>query len=502
MKTILEYLELSRVRNPEKSAVIDEHTSCTYSQLEQRAKQIGSFLIPVVERRQSVVCYMDKSVGCLQAFFGIVYAGGFYTLLDPSFPQERVAQILGVLKPAVILTTHGYDDQVSKLGQGQNIIYLEDIPETVDELALNARRAAALDTDPLYCNFTSGSTGVPKGVLVAHRSVIEFIDVFTRTFGLTEKDVFGNQAPFDFDVSVKDIYSSLKVGGTLVLIPKPYFMFPVKLVEMLQQYHVTTLIWAVSALCMIMRLHALKAIRPDAINKIMFSGEVMPIKQFNKWRKAYPDAMFVNLYGPTEITCNCTYYIVDREFTEEDKIPMGIPFDNEHVFLLDDQDHLAIGDGVGEVCVSGTSVALGYYRNPEQTKKAFVQNPLQSDYPEVIYRTGDLATRDENGMFVFVGRKDFQIKHMGHRIELEEIETVLGNVEGVSHACCAYDQKHNKVVAFYVGEVDKVQIIEAMKKVVPEYMVPNVLKQMDQLPLTKNGKTDRKKLLADYLEGK
>lgn len=502
MKSVLEFLENSGNRFPDKAAVIDEKTQCSYFELIQRAKQIGSFLSPMVDRRQSVVCYMDKSVGCLQAFFGIVYAGGFYTLLDPSFPQERVAQILGVLKPAAILTTHGYDDQVSKLGEDQNLIYLEDIPETVDELVLNAKRGAALDTDPLYCNFTSGSTGVPKGVLVAHRSVIEFIDVFTRTFGLSGHDVFGNQAPFDFDVSVKDIYSSIKMGGTLVLIPKPYFMFPVKLVEMLQEHHVTTLIWAVSALCMIMRLHALKAIRPDAINKIMFSGEVMPIKQFNKWRKAYPDAMFVNLYGPTEITCNCTYYIVDREFAEEDKIPMGIPFDNEHVFLLDENDHLATGDGVGEVCVSGTSVALGYYRNPEQTKKAFVQNPLQSDYPEVIYRTGDLATRDENGMFVFVGRKDFQIKHMGHRIELEEIETVLGNVDGVSHACCAYDEKHNKVVAFYVGEVDKVQIIDAMKKVVPEYMVPNVLKQMDQLPLTKNGKTDRKKLLADYLEGK
>ena len=501
MKTILEYLEASAQRSPEKTAVIDESTQCTYQELKDRARQIGSFLIPKTEGRESVVCLMDKSVTCLQAFLGIAYAGCFYTLLDPSFPKERVDQILSVLTPKVIFTTQAYADRVEELGLSDRVIFLERVPETEDALLLNERRVQICDTDPLYCNLTSGSTGVPKGVLVSHRSVIDFIGVFTRTFGLSEQDVFGNQAPFDFDVSVKDIYSSLMVGGTLVLIPKAYFMFPVKLVEMLQAHHVTTLIWAVSALCMIMRLHALKAVRPDAINKIMFSGEVMPIKQFNKWRAAYPDAMFVNLYGPTEITCNCTYYIVDREFSEEDKIPMGIPFDNERVFLLDDQDHLVTGDGAGEVCVAGTSVALGYYRNPEQTKKAFVQNPLQSDYPEIIYRTGDLA-KVENGQLVFVGRKDFQIKHMGHRIELEEIEAVLGNVEGVTHACCGYDEKHNKVVGFYCGEADKVRIIDAMKKSVPEYMVPNVLKQMDQLPMTKNGKTDRKKLLSDYLERK
>lgn len=501
MKTVLELLENSSRRTPGKTAVIDEKGSCTYAELENRAREIGSFLIPRTSGRESVVCLMDKSISCLQAFLGIAYAGCFYTLLDPSFPGERVEQILNVLTPRVIFTSRAYEERVRELGLSQRVTFLEDVQEKPDEALLTSRRRRICDTDPLYCNFTSGSTGVPKGVLVAHRSVLEFIGVFTKTFGLSQEDVFGNQAPFDFDVSVKDIYSSLMVGGTLVLIPKAYFMFPVKLVEMLQEHHVTTLIWAVSALCMLMRLHALKAVRPDAIHKIMFSGEVMPIKQFNKWRQAYPDAMFVNLYGPTEITCNCTYYIADREFSEDEKIPMGIPFENENVFLLDEQNHPVMDGGVGEVCVAGTSVALGYYRNPEQTKKAFVQNPLHQDYPEIIYRTGDLATV-ENGQFVFVGRKDFQIKHMGHRIELEEIETVLGNVEGITHACCAYDQKHNKVIGFYCGEVERAAILEEMKKTVPEYMVPNVLRQMERLPLTKNGKTDRKALLADYLEGK
>ncbi len=501
MKNVLEYLENSAQKYPDKTAVIDPDGQCSYSELIARAKVIGTVLAEHIQRHQPVVCYMDKSVSCLQAFFGIVYAGGFYTLLDPSFPQERVNQILNVLQPAAVLTTHAYDAEVEKLGENQNLIYLEEIGGDINEAVLAQRRACAVDLDPLYCNFTSGSTGVPKGVLVGHRSVIDFIDIFTERFGITNEDVIGNQAPFDFDVSVKDIYPAIKTGATLVIIPKAYFMSPVKVIDMLDDHHVTTMTWAVSALCMLIRLHGFKYKVPGAIKRIMFSGEVMPIKQLNKLRGYYPNAMYVNLYGPTEITCNCTYYILDKEFGEDEKIPAGIPFDNETVFLLDENDHPVAEDGiVGEICVAGTALALGYYNNPEVTAKHFVQNPLNKLYPERIYRTGDLGSY-QNGLLYFAGRKDFQIKHMGHRIELEEIETVLGNVEGVSHACCAYDEARNKVVAFYVGEVEKAQIISRMKETVPEYMVPNVFKQMESMPLTKNGKTDRKALFQMYKEG-
>ena len=499
MKNVLEYLEQSAQRNPLKTAVLDPDSSCDYMTLETRAKQIGTKLSKLVKPRQPVVCYMDKSVQCLQAFFGIVYSGCFYTLLDPSFPEDRVHQILEVLEPAAILTTHAYDGEVGKL-KGCQPIYLEDIGTEIDQDLLARRRAGANDTDPLYCNFTSGSTGVPKGVLVCHRSVIDFINVFTDRFGITGEDVIGNQAPFDFDVSVKDIYPAMKTGATLVIIPKAYFMSPVKVIDMLEDNSVTTMTWAVSALCMLIRLHGFKYKVPHAINRIMFSGEVMPIKQFNKLKKIYPDILYVNLYGPTEITCNCTYHILDREYGEGDKMPVGIPFDNETVFLLDENDQAVEGEGVGEICVSGTALALGYYNNPETTAKAFCQNPLNKKYPETIYRTGDLGYF-QDGLLYFCGRKDFQIKHMGHRIELEEIETVLGNVTGISHACCAYDQERNKVVGFYVGDTDKAQIVEQMKAKVPEYMVPNVLQSVDTMPLTKNGKTDRKTLFARYKEG-
>ena len=500
MKNVLEFLESTSLEVPGKIAAVDRDTQCTFKELNLKARMIGSFLAHRMERRQPVVCFMDKSVMCLQAFFGIVYGGGFYTLLDPGFPQERIQQILQVLHPALILTTHRYDSQCSKLGNEAPILFLEDIPEQEDQQIISRRRREMMDTDPLYCNFTSGSTGVPKGVLVAHRSVIDFINTFTEKFGICRQDVIGNQAPFDFDVSVKDIYSSLKTGATLVMIPKEYFITPTKIMDMLDEYHVTTLIWAVSALCMLIRLHGFKHKIPRDIRRIMFSGEVIPIKQLNQLREYYPNAQYVNLYGPTEITCNCTYCILDHRYEDGDKIPIGIPFDNETVFLLDDQDREVQDGGQGEICVAGSCLALGYYNDPETTRKYFVQNPLNTLYPEIIYRTGDLGYY-KDGVLYFSGRKDFQIKHMGHRIELEDIEASLSAVEGISHVCCAYDMERNKLVAFYAGTAGKLDIIRKLKYTLPEYMIPNVYRKVERMPLTKNGKTDRKLLFREYKEG-
>lgn len=501
-RNILEYLEHSAECFPDKIAVKDEKNSCTYQELAHRAREIGSFLSDKTGKRKPVVCFMEKSVVALQCFMGIVSAGDFYVLVDPGFPEKRICQMLDVLKPDVILTQEIYRQKLQETGYQGQIFEAEHIKTEILENVLSEIRAQALDTDPLYSIFTSGSTGVPKGVLISHRCVIDFIDCFTETFKIEERDVIGNQAPFDFDVSVKDIYSCLKTGATLVLIPKSYFMFPNAVIDMLEENHVTTLIWAVSALCLLNRLHGLKYKVPKDIQKIMFSGEQMPVKQLNQWRSYYPNAMFVNLYGPTEITCNCTYYIIEKEFSEEEKLPLGQVFANERVFLLDGDEEVTQKNHPAEICVAGTTLALGYYNNPEMTKKVFVQNPLNQSYPEVIYRTGDLAYYGEDGMLYFSGRKDFQIKHMGHRIELEEIETVLGSLDEVEHVCCFFDEIKNKIVACYVGTADKVSIMEEMKTKVPEFMVPNVFWQRNELPLTKNGKTDRNQLKIMYAEGR
>lgn len=502
VKNILDYLENSAGRVPEKIAVADEKNAFTYEELLDKAERIGAALAKETAVRRAVPVYMDKSCNALAAFMGAVKAGCFYCLLDPSQPVERINMILSTLGAELMIVDEKSAKKQEKLGFTGKVFNIEELltytPSEKEREKLDAIRAEALDIDPLYSIFTSGSTGVPKGVIVNHRSVIDFIDCFTDTFHITQEDVIGNQAPFDFDVSVKDIYSTLKTGATMQIIPKKLFSFPMPLMDYLDDRKVTTLIWAVSALCIVTTLKGFEYKRPSQINKVIFSGEVMPVKHLNIWRETYPEAMFVNVYGPTEITCNCTYYIVDREFELDETLPMGKAFPNERVFLLDDEDRLVTPDMpevTGEICVSGTAVTLGYYNNKEKTSQAFVQNPLNDSYNEIIYRTGDLGYYSKTGELYFSSRKDFQIKHMGHRIELGEIDMAINAVDGVVRACCIFDKEGNKILGFYEGSADKKTITHELMKKLPKFMIPQEFIQVESMPVTKNGKIDRNALM-------
>lgn len=496
MKSVLEYLENTASVKGEEIAVACEGDSISWDDLCLTSKRIGSALSGSFMRRRAVPVLAEKSIDTLCAFFGAVYAGCFYVPLNPMLPQERLKHVLNTLGSDIIVTNEANAQLAGELAGEGNVLLISDLKKTeVNDSLINNVRLTAIDTDPLYAIFTSGSTGVPKGVLVSHRCVIDFIDGFTETFGITGDDVLANQAPFDFDVSVKDIYSCLKTGARLVLVPKRLFSLPVELVDYLCENDITTMIWAVSALCLITTFHGLDYKTPEKVNKILFSGEVMPFKHLKEWSSHLPDAMLVNLYGPTEITCNCTYYILEKGWQERESLPIGKAFPNRNVFLLDENNNEVIGtDGVGEICVAGTSVSLGYYNNKEQTEKAFVQNPLNKEYREIIYKTGDMAEYDADGNLCFRGRKDFQIKYMGHRIEIEEIEKAMESVSNIRRACCVFDEAKSRLYGFYVGDMDKKEFHSILKEKLPEFMVPSALRNIDEMPLTKNGKIDRKAL--------
>lgn len=503
MKNVLEFLERSAKRYPGKMAVSDENECCTYDELRKDARRIGSKLAEYSEPRNPIAVLAKKQVKTVKTFMGIVYAGCFYVYIDPSQPQSRLEKILETLDGRILIV----DDELQEMAaclkgtERMAVLCLETLFEDGVERTelLSKIQKQALDVDPLYAIFTSGSTGVPKGVLVGHRSVIDFVNHFVNLFHITEQDVIGNQAPFDFDVSVKDLYSSLCVGASLELIPKKFFSIPTALLDYLCDRKITTAIWAVSALCMITSLNGFSYRIPESLNKILFSGEVMPVKHLKKWQEALPNAMFVNLYGPTEITCNCTYYVVDRIFEPGERIPIGNAFPNEKVFLLDtDNKEVTQTNQIGEVCVAGTALALGYYNDPVKTQEVFVQNPLNNRFMEIIYRTGDLAHYGADGLLYFDTRKDFQIKHMGHRIELGEIETAMGRIDGVERVCCVFDEKKSKIIAYYEGNADKKKIAEGLAQWLPRYMYPNRYMQTEKFPLTKNGKIDREVLKKQY----
>lgn len=496
-KNVMEYLENSAVRFPNKTAVIDESGACTYQELLAACQTVGTALAGRIAVGTPVAVLMEKSIAALQAFWGIVYAGGYYVLLNPDLPEKRLGQIQEVLQAPVVITDARHHSLACALFPEGSVYRIEELTSgPIHGELLRTIRGRVIDADPLYANFTSGSTGIPKGVVVSHRSVIDFIEVFTNLFWLDPTDVFGNQAPFDFDVSVKDIYSSACVGGTLVILPKRLFSYPKELLDWLNEYKVTTLIWAVSALCLVSTFHGLDYRTPETVRNVLFSGETMPDRHLRAWREHLPNARFVNLYGPTEITCNCTYHILDGNRSYAEGIPIGRPFPNEHVFLLDGNDReVKVPNVVGEICVRGTALALGYCRAPEQTAVAFTQNPLNACYPELIYRTGDLGKYDDCGELMFCGRRDFQIKYMGHRIELEEIERAIGAMPDVERCCCVFDRQKNKLYGFYVGPAEPHTLRSQLQQELPLYMVPGALRRLPELPLNKNGKIDRTKLL-------
>lgn len=500
-RNVVELLENAAGLYQDKIAVRDMNGECSFAELCHNAKSVGSALTDYDIFGCTIPVYMEKGILTLEVFWGITYAGGSYSLLNPIQPADRIEKILEVLDAPVIITDGEHLSALKEMKHSAKILLAEELLKAeIQEDKLNIVKSRMIDTDALYVNFTSGSTGIPKGVVVSHGSVIEFIHYFTEIFGITSEDVIGNQAPFDFDVSVKDIYSMLLTGATLYIIPKDYFAFPKKILDVLVAEKITTLIWAVSALCVITTLKSFTYKVPSTVNKVLFSGEVMPTNHLKEWMRVLPDATFVNLYGPTEITCNCTYYVIDRA-SDEEKIPIGKAFPNERVFLLDDRQNEVVEPNVeGEVCVAGSTLALGYFRDKEKTAAAFVQNPLNDRNNELIYRTGDMAYYREDGNLIYVGRRDFQIKHMGHRIELGEIEACMNEIKDVERVCCLYDDGTQQIVAFYQGAAEKSAVREVLRGKLIKYMVPERYITVEVMPLTPNGKIDRKSLRQRYLE--
>lgn len=495
--TILDYLEETAERFPDKLAFADVSASITWSALVEKAKARAAVLSRYFEPGQAVPVMIEKSVKTLEYFFGALYAGCFYSYFDATFPDSRLNSMIETLGVRHIVADSRFEKKFSALNAEPLFFSKLEDENTPPRCYDDVRRRSIIDTDAAYANFTSGSTGTPKAVAVSHRSVIDFISCFTEIFGIRADDNIANQAPFDFDVSVKDIFSGVFTGASVHLVPKMFFSFPTKLLDYLEEREITVLIWAVSALCIVSTLNGFDYKVPAKLRMVMFSGEVMPVKQLAVWKRFVPAAEYINLYGPTEITCNCTYFRIPKDADIEGYargIPMGVSFPNERILLLDESDRPVTKPGVeGEVCVSGTCVALGYY-NSERTAEVFVQNPLNKAFFERIYRTGDLAVLGEDGNYYYIGRKDTQIKHMGHRIELGEIENAIARHDGISRACCIFAD--NKITAFYAGEErDKKDIVTLLKVSLPAYMVPSDFIRLAEFPLTKNGKIDRRALL-------
>lgn len=496
MKTSVTYwLDETARRFPLKAAYVDDKKTITFGELQRQAWAIGTRIIKKQIFRKPIVVFLERGVDSLTSFMGVAYSGNFYIPIDVDMPRSRVAKILENLQPALVITSVNLQSAFGKIDKHE-CLFFEDVDEAEgSENEIEEIRQKVIDTDLLYVLFTSGSTGMPKGVAITHRSVIDYIEWMTDTFAMKETDSFGNQAPFHFDLSVPDIYAAIKNGSTTYIIPKMLFSQPNLLLEYLKEKKINTIIWVPSALIVAAQPAAFRKIDLSGIlQRVLFCGEVMPNKQLNIWRRFLPNVLYVNLYGPAEITVSCTYYIVDREFADDEPLPIGIPAANTDILVLNNQNELAAVNEIGELCVRGTSLSPGYYNNPDKTSESFVQNPLNLSVPEIIYRTGDLVKYNEQGELIYLSRKDFQIKHLGHRIELGEIETAVSSLQEVTLCCCLYDEKHHRIVLFLDVELDKAYVINKISKLIPQYMLPRKIITLREMPMNANGKIDRVKL--------
>lgn len=503
---ILSILKQQAHLQQEKIALSDGTQHISYGAMYRHVQSCGTALLKYVKPNHNapVAVYIDRNPESILAFYSVAVTGNFYVPIDIMQPEQRIELILATLKPELIV--NATSRPAPKMTKHPILVvnYKDLLSHPADEAQLFDIEEHIIDTDPLYAMFTSGSTGVPKGALISYRSILDLTRQFQKEFNFSSDDIFGNQAPFDFDVSVKDIYCALNIGATIVSIPKVNFSFPKQLIAFLNQHKITIGIWSVSVLRIVENLKGLEQDTPQYMRQLMFSGEVMPNKVLNYWRQHLPHTQFVNLYGPTEITCNCSFYIVDKAFEDDEPLPIGTSFQNTRIILLDEKNRLITeAEQQGELCVIGSSLALGYYNNHDMTAQAFVQNPLNKAYSDIIYRTGDIASYNRDGLLMFHARKDQQIKHMGHRIELGEIESNANALPFIDAGVCLYDEQRERIVMFYQAEqeANKEIYIQMLKKL-PKYMVPNKMLHYKKLPLNKNGKIDRIKLREDYFAKK
>lgn len=494
---ILEYLEATAPRLPQKTAYSNGTEDLTFSALWNASRAVGSALLRRGYHRAPVAILMNKHPNEIAAFFGAVYAGCYYVPLDPEMPAARMELILQSVDAKVMITDQKGERLAKNLEfKGEILSYELLAGEEIDPNALSLVRKKQIDTDPIYVVFTSGSTGVPKGVVACHRSVIDYTEALCSALGFSEENVFANQTPLFFDAPLKELMPVIKFGATAYLVPKKYFLFPMTLCDFLNEHRINTVCWVVSALTMISSLGVLEKNPPKYLKTVAFGSEVFPRRQYDLWREALPKAKFFNLYGPTEATGMSCYWAAERALEEGEAIPVGVPFRNTDLFLVGEDGREVKNGETGEIYLRGTCVTLGYVNNPEKTAEAFVQNPLQSAYPETVYRTGDLGYFNQYGELVFVCRKDAQIKHMGHRIELGEIEAAASSCEAVTRACCIYNSEAQKLLLYYTGEIDAEALLQFLRTYLPKYMMPTNAYRLEKMPLTPNGKLDRRALAA------
>ncbi|MBQ7490880.1 MAG: amino acid adenylation domain-containing protein [Bacteroidales bacterium] len=497
---LIEYFIETVKRFPDRTAIVDGEKRLSFSELDIRARKMAKVIVDTCQcKNRPIAMFMPKSAEALQTDLAITYSGNTYMNLDVKNPAERLGNILALIQPAAVITNSRFKAIIEPIASDSiNVLNIDEMAESTEFPSADwflSHISNLIDTDPYCIINTSGSTGTPKGVVLNHKSFIDFMAQTFDEYRFSENDVIGSLSPVVFDIWSYEMCLLMGKGACIVVIPDTYSAFPVKILQLMQQHSVSYIFWVPTIMVNIANMGLLEQVKLPALRLCWFAGEVFPTKQFNIWRHNLPQTTFANFYGPIEITLDCVYYTVEREIADDEPIPIGKPFRNTDILILDENNqNITEANKEGELCIRGTSLAMGYYNNPEKTAAAFVQNPLNQSYPEIIYRTGDMVFINDLGEIVFKGRKDSLIKHMGYRIELGEIEHVIINtLKLVKNGCVVYQHQRKEITLYYEAEneLTAADFRKAIGNTLPKYMVPVVYHHLPELKRNTNGKIDR-----------
>lgn len=505
-------------RAPDATALVQGSESVTYRQLDEDSSRLATWLraTGLVPGDRVAFC-LPKSFASVTCAFGIMKAGGVYVPIDAHGPAPRASYILRDCGVRCLVTTSRWLAALGELGDAlpETVVTVDEPPGADGPAGRRVSWAAIVSeatplgephrgvaSDLAYILYTSGSTGVPKGVMISHQAALTFVEWAARCFALTPEDVLSSHAPFHFDLSIFDLYAAAAVGAAVVLLPERLSTFPVKLTEAVRTHGITVWYSVPSALVLMLTRGRFAEADLTTLRTVLFAGEVFPLKYLRMLREATPARLF-NLYGPTE-TNVCTYHeVTELPPDDEGAIPIGVAVDNYDVFALDDRGRRIAAGETGELLARGPGLMTGYWGDRAKTDAVLVQNPLQPHFAELVCRTGDLVRRDEEGRFLYMGRKDHMVKVRGYRVELGEVESALYRHPGVREAAVIVDRGADgldRLKAFVVaapeGELAATDVQSFCSGRLPKYMVPEVVEFRDELPKTSTGKVNRPALAA------
>jgi amino acid adenylation domain-containing protein len=504
-KTVLhEIFEKQVDRAPDAVALVFKDAELTYRELDNRANQVGRRLRSLGIGPESLVgVFMERSIEMVVALYGILKAGGAYVPLDPEYPKDRLAFMIEDTQIPVILTQKHLLEALPK--NHSKIICLDADWNSISESKPDRLEIENTEENLAYVIFTSGSTGKPKGVMNEHRGICNRLYWMQDAYQLNDEDHVLQKTPFSFDVSVWEFFWPLLFGARLIIAPPGAHRDTTELVRLVVDHQVTTLHFVPSMMQIF--LEDTEVEKCQSLKRVICSGEALPYDLQRRFFERI-DAELHNLYGPTEAAVDVTYWECQRE-SDLNIVPIGWPIANTQMYILDRQMQPVPIGIAGELHIGGIQVARGYINRPELTAEKFIADPFSKEPGARLYKTGDLARYLNDGSIEYLGRIDFQVKIRGLRVELGEIETRIDEFDGISQCVVVLSEESpgdQQLVAYYVNqtgqEVDLTKLRDCLQSCLPDYMVPQHYMKLDAIPLSPNGKTDRKALPRPKFERK